>query len=248
MKISIITVVYNNEVTIEEAIKSVLSQKYNDIEYIVIDGNSKDNTVAIINKFKDEISVFVSERDAGLYDAMNKGILAASGDVVGILNSDDLYEDQFVISDVMEKFKEDPSLDIVYGDLVYVKEHNVNSVVRKWKSKQYYKDFFEDAFVPPHPSLFLKKHIYNQAGLFNLNFKLAADYEFMFRVFKKFNFKSLYCPRVMVKMRLGGETNKSLKNIINGNKEILEAWRLNGFKVPFSLMPLRIFKRLSQFF
>lgn len=247
MKISIITVVYNNETTIQQAIESVLTQSYPNIEYVIIDGNSKDNTVAIIESYKSRLGYFISESDQGLYDAMNKGIQAATGDVIGILNSDDLYQDSTVIADVMKQFQFDSNLDIVYGDLVYVKKEEVNQVVRNWKSKDYYAKFFDDGNVPPHPSLFLKKAVYQKVGLFDLEFKLAADYEFMFRVFKKYDFKSKYIDRLIVKMRLGGETNKSIRNIINQNREILKAWKQNGLNPPFKLMPSRISKRLIQF-
>lgn len=247
MKISIITVVYNNEATIQQAIESVLNQSYPNIEYVIIDGNSTDNTVSIIEEYKNKLGYFTSEPDKGLYDAMNKGIQAATGDVIGILNSDDLYQDRNVLSDIINQFKADTDLDIVYGDLVYVKKEAVDQVVRNWKSKDYYAKFFDDGNVPPHPSLFLKKSVYQKVGLFDLEFKLAADYEFMFRVFKKYDFKSKYINRLIVKMRLGGETNKSIQNIINQNKEILRAWSQNGLIPPFRLMPLRISKRLSQF-
>ena len=190
---------------------------------------------------------FISEKDAGIYDAMNKGVLAATGDVIGILNSDDLYQDVTVIESVMNQFIQNPTLDIVYGDLVYVKSDNVDKVVRNWKSNPYHNNFFDKGNVPPHPSLFVKKRIYEEAGLFNLDFKLAADYEFMLRIFKKHNFKSKYINKVIVKMRLGGATNQSFSNIKKQNIEILKAWRHNQLKVPFLLMPLRIIKRLIQF-
>lgn len=247
MKISIITVVYNNEKTIKEAIESVLYQSYSNIEYIIIDGNSSDSTVYIIDEYKDRLGYFISEKDKGIYDAMNKGINAATGDVIGILNSDDLYQDTNVIETVMNQFNQNPSIDIVYGDLVYVKSDNVNKVVRNWKSNPYYNRFFENGNVPPHPSLFVKKRIYEEAGLFNLDFKLAADYEFMLRIFKKHNFKSKYINKVIVKMRLGGATNQSFSNIKQQNTEILKAWKHNHLKLPFLLMPLRIIKRLIQF-
>lgn len=247
MKISIITVVYNNEKTIKDAIESVLSQTYKNIEYVIIDGMSKDNTVSIIKKYEDKLGYFISEKDAGIYDAMNKGIIAATGDVIGILNSDDLYQDTTVINSVMTQFNQNPSLDIVFGDLLYVKSNNVNKIVRNWKSKSYNNNFFENGNVPPHPSLFVKKKVYNEAGLFNLDLKLAADYEFMLRIFKKHNFKSNYINKVIVKMRLGGATNKSFSNIKKQNKEILQAWKNNNLKAPLFLMPLRIIKRLAQF-
>ena len=247
MRISIITVVYNNERTIKEAMHSVFSQSYKNIEYVIIDGKSKDNTVNYINEYKDQLGYFVSEKDNGLYDAMNKGIQACTGDVIGILNSDDLYQDSEVIAAVMEQFNKDTALDILYGDLVYVKSEDTNKVVRNWKSKTYYNNFFENANVPPHPSLFVRSKVYKEAGLFDLQFKLAADYELMLRMFKKHNFKSKYISRLIVKMRLGGATNQSYTNIVNQNKEILKAWKVNGLQAPFYLMPLRIIKRLSQF-
>lgn len=248
MKISIITVVFNNEQTIECAIKSVLAQSYKNLEYIIVDGGSTDNTLKIINAYKSSIGKIISERDTGIYDAMNKGVFAASGDVIGILNSDDLYADNEVISDIMKQFNDDPELDILYGNLFYVKRNFTDKVVRKWRSKPYYPSFFENANVPPHPALFIKKRVYKDAGKFDLEYKLASDYEFMLRIFKKHTFKSKYLNRLIVRMRLGGATNKNIKNIINGNKEILAAWLNNGFSPPFYFMPLRILKRLIQFF
>lgn len=247
MKISIITVVYNNDKTILDAMQSVFCQTYKNIEYVIIDGGSKDKTVSLINAYKDKLGYFVSEKDNGLYDAMNKGIKACTGDVIGILNSDDLYQDSNIIEAVMDEFNNNPELDILYGDLVYVKSENTDIVVRNWKSKEYYDRFFENANVPPHPSLFVKREVYKEAGLFDLQYKLAADYELMLRMFKKYHFKSKYFNRLIIKMRLGGATNQSFINIFNQNKEILIAWKNNGLKAPFYLMPLRIFKRLVQF-
>ena len=247
MKISIITVVYNNERTIREAINSVLKQTYSDIEYVIIDGNSIDKTVQLVNEYSDQLGYFISEKDKGIYDAMNKGIKAATGEVIGILNSDDLYRDTTVIETVMNEFIQNPTLDIVYGDLVYVKNNNVDKVVRYWKSNSYYKYFFETGNVPPHPSLFVKREVYEQVGYFDLNYKLAADYEFMLRMFKKFDFKSKYINKVIVKMRLGGATNQSYSNIKRQNIEILNAWKNNNLNPPFFLMPLRLLKRLFQF-
>ena len=247
MKISIITVVYNNSATIDTAIESVLSQRYPNIEYIIIDGASTDGTMEMINGYGSRIQQVVSEKDAGIYDAMNKGIKLCTGEVIGILNSDDIYENNEVISTVMEAFLNDLELALVYGDLVYVKSDELNQVVRKWTTESYYPDFFEDGHVPPHPSLFIRRNVYQKVGLFNLNMRLAADYEFMLRVFKLHDFKSRYINKLFVRMRLGGATNMSLKNIVNGNLEILSAWRQHHLKAPYLLMPKRIFKRLSQF-
>lgn len=247
MKISIITVVYNNAQTIRDAIQSVLSQDYPNIEYIIIDGGSSDGTLSIINEYKEQISYFISERDNGLYDAMNKGIRVSTGEIIGILNSDDLYANQKVISDVIMRFKINSDLSILYGDLVYVKYSNVSKTIRTWKSIAYYDKYFEHANVPPHPSLFLKSNIFERVSLFNLDFKLAADYEFMFRLLKLNSFKTQYVNQTFVKMRLGGTTNKSLSNILKQNKEIFKAWRINGKTPPFYFFPLKFLKRLTQF-
>lgn len=248
MKISIITVVYNNKRTINDAISSVLEQTYEKIEYIVIDGGSTDGTKEILEEKRSNFSFLVSEPDNGIYDAMNKGIRLATGDVIGILNSDDLYADDRVLQDVMSCFKTDPSLFMLYGDLVYVKSNDSKKAVRNWISRPYYKRFFENGNVPPHPTLFVRSTVYKEVGLFNLQYKLAADYEFMLRVFKQNVFKSRYINRLIVRMRLGGATNKNFKNILNGNKEIINAWKDNQLKPPFYLMFIRLYKRLIQFF
>jgi glycosyltransferase involved in cell wall biosynthesis len=247
MKISIITVCYNSAATIGTTIQSVVSQTYKNIEYIVIDGNSNDNTKEIIQSNIDLIDIYISEDDRGVYDAMNKGINVAKGDVIGILNSDDLYQDSNVIKEVMDEFNNNLELDILYGNLVYVKSDDTNKVIRNWISKKYYSQFFENANVPPHPSLFVRRKVYNEAGLFDLDYKIAADYEFMLRIFKKNNFNSKYLNRLIVRMRLGGASNSSISNIIDQNKEVLKAWKKNKLKKTFYLVPLRVFKRLIQF-
>jgi glycosyltransferase involved in cell wall biosynthesis len=247
MKISIITVVYNNVNTIRSAIESVLNQSYIDIEYIVIDGASNDGTLDILNEYKDKIALIISEKDKGIYDAMNKGISNATGDVIGILNSDDIYENHNVIETIANEFENIPDLDFLYGDLFYVSKDDISKIVRKWNSCKYDTTFFERGEVPPHPTLFLKRHVYSIAGLFNLEYKLASDYEFMIRIFKKFNFKNKYLNQVLVRMRLGGATNKNIKNIYLGNIEILKAWKNNDLKLPIFLLPKRIFKRIAQY-
>jgi glycosyltransferase len=247
MKLSIITVTYNSEKYIGHCINSVLSQTFSNVEYIIIDGNSTDQTINIINKYSSKIDIFISEPDNGIYDAMNKGIKLATGDVIGILNSDDIYTDQEVFNDVMSHFLNDTELYVLYGNLFYVEKEDLNKIVRKWTSVSYFNKFFELAFVPPHPALFVHKNVYKQAGLFDLQYKLSGDYEFMLRILKRYNFKSKYIDRWMVKMRLGGASNKSLKNIFDGNKEILRAWKSNGLKAPNYLMPLRVIKKLKQF-
>ncbi len=246
-KISIITVVYNSEVTIEDTIKSVIDQNYLNKEFIIVDGLSIDNTPKIISKYIKHINVYKSENDFGIYDAMNKGINLATGDIIGILNSDDVYQDTNVLSEVMSCFNNDPDLDILYGNLVYVKNSDLNIIVRKWRTTPYYPNFFENGNVAPHPTLFVRSNVYKKAGLFNLKYKFASDYDFMLRIFKKHNFKSLFLDKVLVRMRLGGATNKNLINIFYGNKEIIESWKNNKLKFPPQFIFLKILKRLNQF-
>jgi glycosyltransferase involved in cell wall biosynthesis len=248
IKVSIITVCFNSAITIKETIESVLNQTFKNIEYIIIDGNSTDGTIEIVKSYANNISCFISEKDEGIYDAMNKGIKLASGDIIGLLNSDDTFYDNNVISDVVDNFGNESLIDGVYGNLIYISKENENKAVRKWTSKSYYKNYFEDGHVPPHPTLFLKKNVYVQAGFFDVKYKFAADYEFMFRVFKKNDFKFKHINRELVKMKLGGATNKNFKNIYKGNKEIICAWQQNGFKIPILLMPKRFLKRITQFF
>ncbi len=247
MKISIVTVCYNSISTLEDTILSVLSQNIVDLEYIIIDGGSNDGSIDIIKKFGNQISIVISEPDSGIYDAMNKGIGNATGDIIGILNSDDIYADRLVLSDILHFFQADSELEVLYGNLVYVDANNTNKIIRHWNSKPYTNLFFEKGNVPPHPTFFVTSKVYKKIGLFDLKFSLAADYDFMFRVLKLHSCKSKYIDRLIVKMRLGGVTNNSLKNIIIGNKQILKAWRINGFRVPFLFFPSKILIRLLQY-
>ncbi|MEM5830910.1 MAG: glycosyltransferase family 2 protein [Candidatus Aenigmatarchaeota archaeon] len=243
MKISIITPSLNSEKTIEETIKSVLSQTYKDIEYIIIDGGSKDKTIEIVDKYRDKISKIVSEKDKGIYDGMNKGIKLATGEIVGILNSDDLYFDESVIENVMKVFKEN-KIDCLWGDLVYFKD-DPNKFIRVWKGGNYRPGIFKTGWVPPHPTFFVKKEIYEKYGYFRLDFPVAADYELMLRFLEKYRVKGYYLPKFLVKMRAGGNANK-LKNIIKGNLECIRAWKVNGLKMPFYTPFFRILRRIPQ--
>ena len=246
MKISIITATFNSDQTIIDCLNSIFSQTYKNFELIIIDGLSSDNTLKSVSSFPSNIKI-LSELDKGIYDAMNKGIKLATGDVIAILNSDDLFYSNDILDIVASKFKIDQSLDIIFGNIVYVNQINTNKIVRKWLSKNIYKNYFEDGNVPPHPSLFLRRRVYEIAGNFNLDFKLASDYEFMLRIFKKYDFKSLFVNNYFVKMRLGGATNKSFFNIISQNIEIYSAWKVNNLHPPFYLFPKRFFLRLRQF-
>ena len=233
MKISIITVSYNSSKTIKDTIESVFNQTYEDIEYIVIDGNSNDKTLDIIKKYEPKFEgrmKWVSEPDKGIYDAMNKGINLSTGDVIGILNSDDFYNSNNIIEDIVNEFR-NKDIDSVYGDLVYVNSENTNKVVRYWKSKQYKKGLFKKGWHPAHPTFFVKKEVYNKYGMFNLSYPIAADYEIMLRFLERYKIKNLYINKIFVKMRMGGESNQSIKNIIKANIECYKSWKNNELKI-----------------
>lgn len=228
MKISIITVAYNSAKTIEDTIQSVLSQDYNAIEYIIIDGGSTDGTMDIVNRYQDQISIIVSEPDKGIYDGMNKGVALATGEVVGILNSDDFYANPTVLSHIATKF--DSKTDAVYADLVYVDQIETDKVIRKWISGIYEQGAFKKGWMPPHPTLFVKNEIYKKFGSYSLKLRSAADYEFMLRVIHKHQIKLNYLPEIIVQMRAGGVSNASLKNRVKANKEDRLAWKMNDLK------------------
>jgi glycosyltransferase involved in cell wall biosynthesis len=177
MKISIITITYNSAATLEDTLRSVVNQDYPNMEYLIIDGKSKDSTLSIVDKYKDKISKIISEKDKGLYDALNKGIKNATGDVVGMLHSDDLYANNAVISKVMKKFEEDPSIEGVYADLVFVNRNDTNKIMRSWESGEYEEDAFLKGWMPPHPTFFVRKEVYEKFGGFNTELKLSADYQ-----------------------------------------------------------------------
>ena len=241
MKISIITSVYNNQETIAEAMDSVLSQTYTDIEYIIIDGGSTDDTVNIIKSYQNRIAVFISEPDKGIYDGLNKGIKLATGDVIGFLHSDDLYENNTVIEKVAKAFMAS-EIDSVYGDLTYVNKSDPTKVIRYWKSGEFTLKKLGRGWMPPHPTFFVKRDIYQQRGQFDTSFKIAADYDLMLRFLGKYKISTDYIPNVLIKMRVGGESNKSLKNVIRKSTEDLQAMRNNNIGGFLSL----IFKNLSK--
>ena len=247
MKVSLITISFNSIETIQETIDTVKSQSIlGDIEYIVIDGNSTDGTKELLAN-ESCITKFISEKDYGIYDAMNKGLRIATGDIVGFINSDDLLLESNVIENIVQAFR-DYNADVVYANLFYVKREDPSIIVRKWKSKKYFNRFFEFGHVPPHPTFYIKIDLLDKVGLFNTRFKLAADYEFMFRTLKIQNLRAHYLDKYTVKMRLGGATNLSLGNIFKQNIEIMKAWEVNGLESPFYFLPIRILHKILQFF
>lgn len=245
MKISIITVCFNAAETIADTIESIRSQSHPDIEYIVVDGGSTDETLAICAQNRDVISVLINGPDKGMYDAANKGINAASGEIVGMLNADDFYADENVLKDVADSAAE--GADAVYGNLHYVDRQHPQTIKRNWVSGPYTRKAFLLGWMPPHPTFFLRKKAYDAHGVFRLDFKSAADYELMLRMLYKHSLKPHYINRVLVKMRVGGMSNVSLANRIRANKEDRKAWTINGLEAAWYTLYLKPLSKLRQF-
>lgn len=246
MRVSILTVVYNGAATIRHSIDSVLAQDYPDIEYIIVDGNSKDGTQDIVRSYGNKIARFLSEPDAGIYDAMNKGIQLATGDVIGILNADDFYAYPSVVSEVAGVLAAS-NADASYGDLEYIDANDATVVRRKWVSGAYKVGAFLNGWMPPHPTFFVKKEVYNTHGLFRLDLGSAADYELMLRFVHRENIKLAYLPKVLVKMRSGGVSNSTFKNRIAANQNDRLAWKINNLKPRFYTLWLKPLRKIIQF-
>ncbi|MFN8347505.1 MAG: glycosyltransferase family 2 protein [Spirosomataceae bacterium] len=246
MKISIITVVFNGENTIRDCIDSVIGQTYPTIEYIVIDGKSTDSTPEIVKSYGTKIAVFLSEKDNGIYDAMNKGIARATGDVVGILNADDLYRDKTVIEKVVSTLIETKA-DGIYGDLIYVSGENSQQIKRYWKSGYFKPNKFLYGWMPPHPTFFLRRASYQQFGNYRTDLGSAADYELMLRMMYKCRIKMAYLPEIITVMRVGGVSNKTVRNRFKANESDGIAWKLNGLTPYWFTRWLKPARKVLQF-
>lgn len=244
MTISIVTVVLNAEKTIAKALDSVASQTYPKVEHLLIDGGSKDGTLAIAREHGKHLYAIVSEPDRGLYDAMNKGARMAKGDIICFLNADDYYSSPVAIEKVVRKFSED-SFEVVYGDLEYVPSSSSGRVVRRWQSGPFRKGSFPLGWSPPHPAFFARMSAFHEVGGFRLEYKLAADADLMMRMLEVEHHKWGYIPEVLVKMRMGGATNQSWRNIVRQNREILQALQHNA--IPYSLPSFVLHKLASRF-
>lgn len=228
MKISIITVCYNAERFVRTAIESVLSQDYPDIEYIIVDGASKDSTMQIVHDYGNRIHTVISEPDKGLYDAMNKGLRAATGDIIGILNADDLYAHPSVLSHVAAAFVAKPT-DSLYGDLVYVNEEDLTKVVRYYKSASFRPTQFRQGKMPPHPTFFARREVYDRFGGFDTQFRICADFDILLRLLLVAGISYQHLPEVMIHMRTGGaSTSGFFKSTVRINREMLASCRKNG--------------------
>lgn len=246
MKVSIITVVYNNKDTISDTIESVLNQTYQDIEFIVIDGLSSDGTLDVIKRYEKRISKVLSEEDSGIYDAMNKGISVSSGEVIGFINADDMLYSNQCIEKLMHHFNDD--YDVVYGDKIYVDRNDTSKLIRYWKAGSFDKNKYRYGWMTPHLSTYIKREVYEKNGGFDLRFKIAADYELMLRFLYKNNLKVKYHPEVIAKMRAGGVSNNSFLNIIISNYEVYKSWKVNNLKVSLLIILTKPISKIKQFF
>lgn len=246
MQISVITAVYNRVATIGEAMTSVQRQTYRQVEHIIQDGGSSDGTCEEIAALSNGATRLVSERDQGIYDAINRGISRARGGIIGLMHSDDFFAHDRVLEMVAARFA-DPQIDGVYGDLQYVSATNPNRVVRQWRSGQYDRSRLSRGWMPPHPTLYLRREVFDRFGLYDTSFNIAADYDAMLRYLAKGQIKLAYIPEVMVKMRLGGESNRSFERIIRKSREDLRALRKNGVGGVGTLAAKNLSK-IGQFF
>jgi glycosyltransferase involved in cell wall biosynthesis len=246
LKISIVTASFNRVDTVAQALASVQGQTWQPVEHIVIDGASTDGTLQVIEAQRDRLAVLVSERDGGIYDALNKGFALASGDVVGLMHSDDFYADERVLERVAQAFA-DPAVDGVYGDLDYVAKADPSRIIRRWRSGIYQRSRLAHGWMPPHPTLFLRRSVIEQWGGFDTGFRIAADYDAMLRYLARGKIHLAYIPEVLVKMRVGGESNRSLSRILRKSREDYTALRRNEVGGLWALAWKNLGK-LGQFF
>jgi glycosyltransferase involved in cell wall biosynthesis len=245
MKVTIITVVFNGAGTVRDSIESVLNQTHPDIEYIVIDGKSTDNTGEVVRSYGSRITRFVSEPDKGLYDAINKGIRLATGDVIGLINADDFYHHPQVVEKVVQLF-EKTNCDAVYGDVIYVNAENTQKIDRYWKVGEYKEGAFLWGWMPPHPTCFIRRSVYEKLGGYTLELKSSSDYELLLRYIHKHKIKLRYLPEVLVTMRSGGMSNATLKHRWRANREDRQGWKLNGLRPYFFTLFLKPLRKLDQ--
>jgi glycosyltransferase len=243
--VTIITATYNSGKTIRDTLASIASQDYPHIEHLIVDGKSADDTLSVVAEFP-HVTHVISEKDQGIYDAMNKGIQLAKGDIIGLLNSDDFYVSAQVVSQVVNRMQAEKT-ESLYGDLVYVHPVQTNKILRTWIAGNFRRTKFKYGWMPPHPTFFVRRAVYEQLGDFNITLRSAADYELMLRLLYKGEISVSYFPQVMVKMRAGGMSNASIQNRIHANREDREAWRVNLLKPYFFTLWLKPLRKLFQF-
>lgn len=245
-RVSIITAVYNRVSTIECALQSIRSQKNAEIELIVVDGMSNDGTAEVLERNRSRIDTLIQEPDDGIYDALNKGLEAASGDVVGFLHADDFFASDSVIQRVVGQF-DGSECDGVYGDLLYVSAEDPRKVIRYWRAGHFSQGTLRWGWMPPHPTVYLRRDAYRMLGGFRTDLQIAADYEILVRMFAKHRLKMRYLEEILVKMRVGGKSNASLRNRMLANREDRRAWAINGMRPPTGLRFTKPLRKLSQY-
>lgn len=246
MRITLITVTYNSEKYLEECIKSVMAQTHKDIEHIIIDGASTDATFLILKKYDKHIAKWISEKDSGMYDALNKGMAMATGEVIGILNSDDILASPDVIATIAECFAKN-QVDSIYGDLVYVNPLNTHKILRVWKGYEYRRMNFVYGWMPAHPTFYVRRELIEELGGYETHFYTAADFEFMARYLFKYRISSHYIPTLIVKMRAGGQSNNGINSRLRANRRDYLAMKRNGFNFPFISSILKPLRKVPQY-
>lgn len=227
IRISIVTVAFNAARTLPATLQSVAQQGWPNVEHWLIDGGSTDNTAEVVRKHGGHLAGFVSEPDEGLYDALNKGISRCTGDIIGILHADDVFASPCALASIAKAF-EDPEIDAVYADLEYVDKKNAARVIRYWHAGEFQRTKLHWGWMPPHPTLYVRREIYQRIGGFDTSYRVAADYDFVLRLFSDRHLRTAYVPRVVVRMRVGGLSNRSLSNILRKSREDLRALRHHG--------------------
>ncbi|UGA57350.1 glycosyltransferase family 2 protein [Vibrio sp. VB16] len=246
MKVTIITATYNSSKTVLDTIQSLNQQTYSDIEHIIIDGGSSDNTISVVKENCHRVSRIISESDKGIYDALNKGINAATGDIVGFLHSDDLFAYSDAVKELVETLQRE-NTQAVYADLEYVSKDDTSKVIRKWISGEYDQQKLQSGWMPPHPTFFMKRTLYLEYGMFDLNLKIAADYDSLLRYLWSNNVTASYLPKVVTKMRVGGASNRNLMNILEKTREDIQALKKNKLFWPTALL-IKNVSKVPQFF
>jgi glycosyltransferase involved in cell wall biosynthesis len=244
--VSIITATYNREATIVRAISSIKSQTYNDIQTVVVDGHSQDSTVSLVSCMLNRNDILQSEPDSGIYDALNKGLALANGEIIAFLHSDDLYFDNNVISEVVDAFSDD-TVDVVYGDVCFFSARNVMKIKRRYRSDKLSERNLAWGKMPAHPAIFIRRRVYEKIGYFETDFKIAADYEFLCRVVHYADLKSVYLSSVLVRMQLGGISTAGFRNSILLNKEVFRAIRKNGIYTNMFMLLSKYPSKILQF-
>lgn len=247
MKVSIITVVYNRAATIERAIRSVLDQSYQNIEYVIVDGNSTDGTMTVVDQYRNEIATVISEKDEGMYDALNKGIKAATGDIVGILHADDEFAHEYVIEQIVSKFESNPVIEAMYGDVGFVHAEQPHKIIRYYSSAIFKTNLFQWGFMPAHPTFFCYRRFFEQFGYYRTDLEIAADFDLLLRFLRKHKLYAMYIPEMLVRMNMGGKSTNGISSTIKINKELKQILKEHQLPSSYVRLYARYFVKVWEF-